>query len=123
MNPLFSVMQRVSLHYYVIITYYYVIITPGSLITRYHLFQTFQSPELADAIEQDASPFAWQQPPEGVLGLGIQTAKKSDSNCFGPATCQKSEISLDTRNKGSSEWKHQIYRMWKVKTGVHRQTA
>ena len=52
MNPLFSVMQRVSLHYYVIITYYYVIITPGSLITRYNLFQTFQSPELADVTEQ-----------------------------------------------------------------------
>ena len=38
-------MQRACLCYYTIITYYYVIITPGSIITHYYLFQ---SPELAD---------------------------------------------------------------------------
>ena len=38
-------MQRKSLFYYSIITYYYVIITSGSTITHYYLFQ---SPELAD---------------------------------------------------------------------------
>ena len=40
-------MQRACLCYYVIITYYYVIITLGSIITHYYLFQ---SPELADAL-------------------------------------------------------------------------
>ena len=45
MNPLLRVMQSVSLHYYVVITYYYAIITMGSIITHYYLFL---SPELAD---------------------------------------------------------------------------
>jgi len=47
MNPLLRVMQRASFCYYLIITYYYVIITPGSIITHYYLFQ---SPELADVV-------------------------------------------------------------------------
>ena len=38
-------MQRASLCHYTIITYYYVIITPGSIITHYYLFQ---SAEFAD---------------------------------------------------------------------------
>ena len=46
MITLLPVMQRACLCYYTIITYYYVIITPGSIITHYYLFQ---SPELADA--------------------------------------------------------------------------
>ena len=45
MITLLPVMQRACLCYYTIITYYYVIITPGSIITHYYLFQ---SPELAD---------------------------------------------------------------------------
>ena len=45
MIPLCRVMQRVSIYYYTIFLYYYVIITPGSIITHYYLFQ---SPELAD---------------------------------------------------------------------------
>ena len=40
-----SVIQRASLCYYTIIKYYYVIITPGSIITYYYLFQSL---ELAD---------------------------------------------------------------------------
>ena len=45
MITLLPVMQRACLCYYTIITYYYVIITPGSIITHYYLFQ---SPDLAD---------------------------------------------------------------------------
>ena len=129
MNPLFSVMQRVSLHYYVIITYYYVIITPGSLITRYNLFQTFQSPELADVTEQRFS-LCLAAASRGCSWLGNSDCQEIRQQMLGPVTWQESEISLDTgqvaaRNKRSSEWKCQIYRMWKVlvKTGVHRQTA
>ena len=44
-------MQRACLCYYTIITYYYVIITLGSIIIHYYIFQ---SPELADA--SDAFP-------------------------------------------------------------------
>ena len=39
------VMQRASLCYYITITYSYIIITQGSIITHYYLYQ---SPELAD---------------------------------------------------------------------------
>ena len=49
MITLLPVMQRACLCYYTIITYYYVIITPGSIITHYYLFQ---SPELADVDRQ-----------------------------------------------------------------------
>ena len=45
MIALFRVMQRACLCYYTIIMYHYVIITPGSIITHYYLFQ---SPELSD---------------------------------------------------------------------------
>ena len=45
MIPLLRIMQRVGLHYCIIITFHYVIITPGFIITHYYLFQ---SPELAD---------------------------------------------------------------------------
>ena len=38
-------MQRASLSYYTITMYFYVIITQGSIITHYNLFQ---SPELAN---------------------------------------------------------------------------
>ena len=43
--PLSCVMQRVSLHYYIVITCYYVMIILGSIIAHYCLFQ---SPKLAD---------------------------------------------------------------------------
>ena len=45
MGTLLQVMQRASLCYYTIVTYYYVIITQGSIITHYYLFQSL---ELAD---------------------------------------------------------------------------
>ena len=45
MITLLRVMQRASFCCYTFITYHYVIITPGSIITHYYLFQ---SPELAD---------------------------------------------------------------------------
>ena len=45
MITLLRVMPRASLSYYTICVYYYVIITQGSIITHYYLFQ---SPELAD---------------------------------------------------------------------------
>ena len=45
MIPLLCVMQRVRLYYCTIIMYYSIMITPGSIITHYYLFQ---SPKLAD---------------------------------------------------------------------------
>ena len=61
MITLLPVMQRACLCYYTIITYYYVIITPGSIITHYYLFQ---SPELADArvrvAGRPAEPGRWE---------------------------------------------------------------
>ena len=45
MIQLLRIMQRVGLHYCIIISYYYVIIIQGGFITHYYLFQ---SPELAD---------------------------------------------------------------------------
>ena len=45
MIPLLHIMQSVGLYYWIIITYHYIIITPGSIITHYYLFQ---SPKLAD---------------------------------------------------------------------------
>ena len=45
MITLLHLVQKVSLCHYTTITYYYVIITPGSIITHYYLFQSL---ELAD---------------------------------------------------------------------------
>ena len=74
MITLLLVMQRACLCYYTIITYYYVIITPGSIITHYYLFQ---SPELADG--------CWHSAPHAhSVGLTLTTERSSRfSSCSG----------------------------------------
>ena len=56
-SPLLRVMQRVNLHYYVILTHYCVIITRGPIIIHCNIFQ---SSELADVRPTKTCP--WRMP-------------------------------------------------------------
>ena len=42
--PLLRVMQRLSLHYCIIVLYHYVIITQGSIRTHYYIIRVFDVP-------------------------------------------------------------------------------
>ena len=88
MITLLPVMQRACLCYYTIITYYYVIITPGSIITHYYLFQ---SPELADVVAHCTLELT------NDGGIWCLVANGSDPVPSGSSTCVSSANALATR--------------------------